>query len=217
MIEAVIFDMDGLMVNSEPVQSRAFELVLRQHGREPIFNADGMIQTVGITAEDSWARLQKTLGIETDLDTLVREKEEAYQELIRTDLQPQNGLIPLVEMIKTASLKRAIASNAPVNTILLVLEKLKLGKDFEVIVSGTTVPQGKPHPDIFLRAAEQLRVKPESCLVLEDAESGVEAGKRANMKVIAVPNQYTQSHDFSRADLVVNSLEDIKWSTILKI
>ena len=217
MIEAVIFDMDGLMVDSEPVQSKAFELVLRQHGKEPIFNADGMIQTVGITAKESWMRLKKVLGIEVDLDTLVRQKEEAYQELIRTELKPQKGLVPLVEILKAEGLKRAIASNAPLNTIRLVLERLKLNQDFGVIVSGTTVPRGKPHPDIFLKATEQLRVKPESCLVLEDAESGVEAGKRANMKVIAVPNQYTKSHDFSKADLVVNSLEDIKWSTISKL
>jgi|Napbiome12C3dose_1001474.scaffolds.fasta_scaffold00001_41 HAD superfamily hydrolase (TIGR01509 family) len=217
MIKAVIFDMDGLMVNSEPIQSKAFEFVIRQYGKIPIFNANGMIQTVGITAKDSWVRLKKALGIEADLDTLVREKEEAYQKLIKTDLQPQEGLIPLVELLKEKGLKRAIASNAPLNTIILVLESLKLSQDFGVIVSGTTVPKGKPHPDIFLQAAKQLEVRPEDCLVLEDAESGVEAGKRAGMKVIAVPNQYTRSHDFSKADLIANSLADIKWSTILKV
>ena len=105
----------------------------------------------------------------------------------------------------------AVASSSTPEHISVVLEGLQVTGFFDVVVSAHTIKHGKPAPDIFLLAAERLGVDPKDCVVLEDAQSGVEAGRAAGTKVIAVPNAFTASHDFSKADTVVHSLEEIDW------
>ncbi len=217
MIKAVIFDMDGVMIETEPLQSKSFEHVLRNHGVEPEFNKDGVIQKVGVTARDNLVMLKEKHGIDEDVDTLLAQKRAAYDELLRQNLFPKEGLLPLIKTLKEGGLKLAVASSSSLEQIQLVLHGLAVSGHFDGVVSGEDLPRGKPHPDIFLETARKLGIDPIRCLVLEDAESGVEAARAAHMKVIAVPNRYTQSHSFHTADAVVSSLQDVTWPLISRV
>jgi len=124
------------------------------------------------------------------------------------------GLYDLVDSLKSAGYRIAIASSSILDHIKMVLQGLKLEDKFDVVVSGDQVKHSKPNPEIYLTAATALGVKPEESLALEDASSGVQAAKNAGMMCIAVPNEYTRDGDFSRADLIVSGLGDISVNTV---
>ena len=191
------------------MQSKSFAHVLKIHGKKPVYNADGVIQVVGVTAKENLHRLKKEHGISIHVDTLLTQKQKAYEKLLRANLKPQKGLVQLIKRLKAAGMKLALASSSSKKNIGIVLQGLGVKKYFPVVISGETLVRSKPDPEIFLKAAKALRVLPSECVVLEDAHSGVLAGYRAGMQVIAVPNKFTRSHDFDKARLVVPSLNKI--------
>lgn len=217
MIKAVIFDMDGLMIETEHLQSISYEEVIKEYGKKPIINENGIVHPVGITARSIWKLLKDKYSIKEDVEILLSKKQKKYVEILKEQIIAKEGLLKLLKLLKAHKMKIAVASSSVLEHIELIVSELKIKQYFQALISGENLKKGKPHPDIFLKAAQYLDVKPSECLVLEDAEPGVMAGKRADMKVIAIPNKYTKSHNFSKADLTVNSLEDIKWSTILNI
>lgn len=192
MVEAVIFDMDGLMVDSEPIRSLAFEAMIRNRGRKlPRLNQNGVVQTIGINVQDNCRRMQEEYGLEGSLDELVAEHETAYTRLFADRVAPMPGLLRLVVELEENGAKKAVASSSSHEHIGMVVNGLWAISPFQVVVSGTEVAQGKPAPDIFLRAAEKLGVAAHRCTVLEDAESGIRGAKAAGMMAIAVPSQFT--------------------------
>lgn len=208
---AVIFDMDGLMIESEHRQSESLEHVLKHHGVEPEYNDSGLIQVVGITARDNLERLKREHAIETPLDELVEMKNLIYTRILDEGVEPQPGLVDLIAELKNNGAKIAVASGSNIPDIQKVLRHLELTDVFDAVVSGTEVEHGKPAPDIFIKVAELLGVSVSKCVVLEDAETGVKGGKAAGMKVVAVPSRYSKDNDFSEADLVVSTLEDLSY------
>ncbi|KKT42653.1 MAG: HAD-superfamily hydrolase, subfamily IA, variant 3 [Microgenomates group bacterium GW2011_GWC1_44_37] len=206
--------MDGLMIDSEPLQSKAYETVLKEYGKDTIFGQEGTVQKIGVRERDNWELIKKTHGLSEDTDKLIDKRQYVYLELIRQHAIARAGLIELLDLLKQHNIKMALASSSILSHIHLVLAKLDVANYFNAIVSGHDVPRGKPAPDIFLEAAKQLHVDPIDCVVFEDAQTGIEAGKVAGAKVVAVPNKYTKNHDFSKADLVIDSLENINWNTI---
>ncbi len=205
------------MIDSEHLQSKAFEKVLRDHGVEPKLNAAGIVQIVGMKARDNWIRLRDAHALDAPVDTLLAKKEKAYLRMITEGVYAMPGLHVLLDELGKHPVKVAIASSSRMPHITLVLSHLNKHYYFDAIVSGDGVKHGKPAPDIFLQTAEQLDVKPSNCLVLEDASSGVIAAEAAGMKVIAVPNRFTKDHDFSKADLVVPSLDKITYTSMVNL
>ncbi len=214
MIQAVIFDMDGLMIDSEPIQSRAIEAVIRSYGKEPILNEYGVVQNFGMRAEDDWGAKKEQLGITEDTSILIQKKSAIYTEMLKVAITVKPGLQGLIRLFQAHGLPMAIGSSSSLSDIHLVVHHLGLETAFTTIVSGQDVTRGKPAPDIFLEAAKRLQIAPINCLVLEDALSGVEAGVRAGMKVIAVPNQYVSPDRYTQADRTLGSLADITWEMI---
>ena len=213
MIQAVIFDMDGVIVDSEPYQFLAFQDLFQEYGvkltRE---NFNG----VGRTAKENIELLMKKWRIQGDLLQLSEKREEIYRRLIKNNVKPMKGAIRLINRLGF-SCKLAVASSSIRKNIDFILTSLKLKGKFDAVVGGDEVKNGKPAPDIFIAAAAKLKVKPSACVVIEDAERGVAAAKAAKMFCIAVPNKYTLGHNFSEADLVVSSLEEINSETIKKL
>lgn len=204
---AVIFDMDGLLVESEHLQSKSFEKVLKQHGIIPEYNEAGTIQIAGITAKENFELIKRKHDISLSADELVGLKNEIYSQIIKEGIDPMPGAHKLVAGLKEAGIKIAVASSSIPGDIESVLKQIELFDEFDAIVSGSEVKQSKPAPDIFLEAASRLGIRPARCIVLEDAEAGITAGKKAGMRVIAVPNKFTFHNDFSKADLIIKSLE----------
>ena len=205
MIPALIFDLDGLLADTEWLHCRAYQAALLEHGVE-LKDAD---------YAEHWVRFGKGiadwLGLRSlalDPHALRLRKAEHYLSLVASSLRPMEGALELLETFHGRT-KFALASSSYRDAIDGVLTGLGIEHYFEIIVSGLDVEQVKPAPDIFLKAASDLGVEPSECVVLEDAEKGVMAAHRAGMRCIAVPNQYTRHHDFSKATRVCSSLKEI--------
>jgi HAD superfamily hydrolase (TIGR01509 family) len=205
-IRGVIFDMDGLMVDSEPVQLRAVNDALRPLGIS-VSEADFM-DMVGRRAIDNFRELKRRYGFGESPGQVEERKDRAYLKRVRGELKPMPGLFRVIEMCEAKGLLLALASSSPLKDIRGTLEILGLENRFSFIVSGDDVKRGKPDPEIFLKAAERCGQPPSSLLVLEDSGHGVNAASAAGMYVIAVPNRFTTGQDFSRADRVLSSLTE---------
>lgn len=215
MIKAVIFDMDGLIVDSEPIESESLEILLKHYGKIPIYNKEGLIHTVGVC--DGYENLREKYKIDDSVEIIRRKKRKIHIGLLARKFKPKQGFVELVDLLKKHSIKTGLASNRRRSVIKIIINNMGVAKMFDCIIGPSKKIRHKPKPDIYLTVARRLKVDTAECVVLEDSETGVIAGKAAGMKAIAVPNKYTKSHDFSKANLIVNSLSDIKWSTILSI
>lgn len=206
MTRAVIFDMDGVIVDSEPLHYESEKRVLSQLGYE--FPREIHRKYIGYANEhDFWQDLQNELGVSLNIQTLILEKQDYFfKHLSRiTIIKPA---LTLLKKLKQATIPIALASSSSNELIHKVLDRFSLKPFFSVIQSGDDVENGKPAPDIFLFTAKKLGVKPRECIVIEDSLNGVKAGKAAGMIVVAVPNEYTKMLDFSKADYRIESLDE---------
>lgn len=217
MIKAVIFDLDGLIVDSEPIQTRAIWLLLEQYGVTPVIEEGKLLHKVGIAGEKSYIHTLEKYNIKEDHEILRMKRHKIYEELISKKLKPMKGVRKFINTLKKKKIKTAVASSRNLKHVQLTLKSLNLNKKFDIVVGLSPEIKIKPAPDLYLKTVQLLKVKTSESIALEDSESGVKAGKAAGIKVIAVPNIYTKDHDLSEADLIVNSLEDIKWGTLENI
>lgn len=215
MISAAIFDLDGVIVDSEPLHYLSEKDMLSKRGVN--LRRSDTKDIVGRTEMESMQYLKDRFGLKDSAKHLYEEKQRIYKRMLRNAVKPRPGLFKLLNDLEDKGMTLAIASSAPRENIDIVLKALGIEDKFRAVVSGDDVERGKPSPDIFLLAAQRIGIGAKNCLVIEDAQNGVEAAKRAGMTCIAVPNQFTQDQGFSRADAVVKSLEDIDLKFIRSI
>ena len=207
MIKAIIFDMDGVLIDSEPLYFKANVLSLKPHGID-LTKDDYLEFGVAKGIKNLYIKLSEKYGVELDHDLVNELKRKYLTDLMRTRLQPRPGAKELLDLLEDKYLL-GLASSSGRKTINESLSAVNMRKYFKEISSGADVEQTKPFPDVYLNVAEKLCVEPESCVAIEDSESGVTAGKRAGMKVIAAPNDFTASMNFDDADIKIDSLFDI--------
>ncbi len=221
IVEAIIFDCDGVLVNSEHLKYRAWRDALKKYGIN--FTLQDYLPLVGQTSRNILKEIKKykESDIKNDLD-IIQEKNKLYQ------IQQKNGIsaiLPAVNVVKELSkqknilnFKLGLASSAPLDEININLNQIGLSNAFDKVISGHDHLQdiqdldgvNKPKPYIYTRLAEWLNVDPKKCLVFEDTAAGVEAAYKANMTVIAIPNEYTMKQDFKDAHQVIHEFsEDI--------
>lgn len=206
MTRAVIFDMDGVIVDSEPLHYESEKRVLSRLGYD--FPREIHRKYIGYANEyEFWQDLLEEYGVSLNIQTLILEKQDYFFKHLShiTIIKPA---LTLLERLKKVSISIALASSSGRELIQKILDTFSLNHFFTVIQSGDDVKNGKPAPDIFLLTAEKLGVKPGECIVIEDSLNGVKAGHAAGMTVVAVPNEYTKMLDFSLADYRVESLDD---------
>jgi HAD superfamily hydrolase (TIGR01509 family) len=207
-IEAVIFDMDGLIVENELIQFESFNKTLSYYG--VILAQEDFLKLVGKTQKEIFEEIKKKFNIETTIENLVEEKRKCYLQLIKGKIEPRPGFKELVNWVNAHSLKKGVASSSPKEDIVAVLRVLGFKSKFDTIVSSFELPNGKPDPYIFVKAAENLGVDRVKCVVLEDSAIGVKAAKTAGMRCIAVPSSFTVKQDFSAADFVAKNLYEAR-------
>lgn len=214
MIKAVIFDMDGLIADTESIESKALEKLLQEYGKTPRYYGNGLIHVVGLAGDQTWVDLKTSYGINDDIALLRQRKRDIFEEIIKKGVKPFDGFFALLDELKKNKFRLALASNRVIHHIYLILKELHVKEYFDVIVGPSEKRKHKPHPDIYLETAKLLKVKPQECLALEDTEYGIHSANSAGMKVIAIPNRYTKDHDFSKADKVVKSLQSVTMELI---
>jgi beta-phosphoglucomutase len=203
---AVIFDMDGVIVDSEPRHERAYLEVV---------GAMGYGETHGLRFADYIGRSDKELWVDfvrrnnpsQSLEELVAMKRCRMIEIIEREQPLFPGVAELVQKM-AAVCPLALASGSERLVVQAVLSLNELRRHFSAVVSGSDVTHGKPAPDIFLHAARLLKVSPAECWVIEDSKPGIAAGKAAGMRVIAITNTYPAT-ELTQADYVVSTYAEI--------
>jgi HAD superfamily hydrolase (TIGR01509 family) len=208
-MRAIIFDFDGLILDTEMPDYISWQEVYRSYGVE--LPLEKWTSIVGGNAESEFEPhqyLESLIGATVDREQIWVSRRKSYLEHLET--QPiLPGVITALEDAKRLNLKLAIASSSPENWVSGHLTRLDLIDYFDVICTADDVEHTKPNPALFLLAAEKINAKPDEVIVFEDSYNGVLAAQRAGMFVVAVPNPLTAQLDLSRADLTLESLEEI--------
>lgn len=180
----VIFDMDGVLVLSEDAHFESWTQVAAQHGVQ--MTRELFLSTFGQVNEDC---IKTMFGPQTPaelVEHIADEKERAYRDIVRAEVPLAPGLVPLLDLLRSAGARLAVGSSAPPENVDLILDAGGLRDYFSVSVDGKQVSRGKPAPDVFLIAAEKLGLAPEHCIVIEDAPVGIQAARAAGMRAVAV-------------------------------
>jgi HAD superfamily hydrolase (TIGR01509 family) len=186
-ISAVIFDMDGLMLDTERVYLRAWQQAMADFGGEA--PADLFQKTIGLTSSDTTTLYLDVLGKEFPVQAMRAREQDYFDEYIAHNGAPiKPGLLALLDLLDNQSLPKAVASSTALSGVQALLDSAGIGGRFPVLVGGDEVEQGKPAPDIFLLAAQRLGIPAQECLVLEDSEAGILAAHTAGMNSILVPD-----------------------------
>lgn len=183
---AVIFDLDGTLVDSEPHYYEAGRRVLAAHGVTG-FGWEDHARFIGIGTRETMETLREEYGIAAGVEQLLEEKNRSYLELAGASVRVFPAMRALVERLHAAARPLAVASGSSRAAVDAVLAGSGLAPLLPVRVSAEEVPHGKPEPDVLLEAARRLGVPPDGCVVVEDAPPGAEAARRAGMRCVAVP------------------------------
>ena len=215
MIKAVIYDLDDLMVNSNPLHTEASDKVLQKYGVSQKKLPEHMrAKFIGMRVSDILKNLIDYFQLGVNLEDLREKRSAIFLELVRKKLQVMPGLFQSLKLFRQNKFKIALASSGTKKYINIVLEKFKVADYFDVIVSGDDVKRGKPSPETYFIAVKKLSIRPSQAVVLEDATNGIAAAKAAGCFCIAIKNPHTPKQDLSKADLVINSLKELSLEEI---
>ncbi|MHA2363449.1 MAG: HAD family hydrolase [Candidatus Hodarchaeales archaeon] len=208
-VNGLIFDCDGLLVDSEPLSCYALNMLFEKY-----FNVDigsDYSHVLGKTTKDSLDYYFREFNLSfDDINLLLVEKDQIYQELAKESLKAFPGVREFIKFTLKMGYKLIVASSGSTEKILFSLTKTKLIDHFSTIVSSSEVTYGKPAPDLFLKAAEKLDLNPNQCIVFEDSISGIVAAKKASMLAIGITNTFPSNKLRSAgADLVVGSFSEL--------
>lgn len=208
-IEAVIFDMDGLMIDTERIAQKAWQQVGDEWGYT--FSDDVYMQAIGRTKEDTGILFKEAYGESFPFAEMYAQKQALLHEaVLHGEIPIKAGLVELLDWLEAAQMPKAVATSTARPTATIKLRKTGLIDRFPVTVCGDEIVNGKPAPDIYLKAAAGLGIDPSKCLVLEDSEAGTLAAYTAGMTPIIVPDMKQPSAEARTiAYAVVESLHDV--------
>ena len=202
----VIFDMDGVLVDSYQAHFESWCGLAARHGVE--MAEQQFMHGFGKTSREIISELWGDVASQADIPAWDAEKEALYRRQLRTHFPEMDGASELIRALHEAGFAMAIGSSGPPENVAVVAECLPSGGLIAATVNGHDVDRGKPAPDVFLRAAEMLNLPPRRCLVVEDAPVGVTAARRANMAVVAITGTVDRAK-LAEADRVVDSLREV--------
>jgi beta-phosphoglucomutase family hydrolase len=210
-LEAVLWDMDGVIADTADYHYNAWREVFAERGVK--FSRADFMKYFG-RRHDTIIRFALGKKISSDeLEKITEKKQALFRRNVVKNIRPMPGAVELIRSLNQNGIKTAIASSAVPANIDVILKGLGIENAFQAIVYGTEVAEGKPSPLVFQLAAKKLGVKPGDCVVIEDAIAGVAAAKRAGMKCLAVTNSHS-SESLKKADLIVDSLEKVDVNTL---
>lgn len=207
MAKAIIFDMDGVIVDDEKFKQQAWVEYCKRHGLD-LTESEIKNKFTGRTARENFNYLYKRTLTEEELEKYHNEKVGITIELSKGKLKLVDGLQELLNVILSNHIKMAVATSSRRFYFDFIMDTFTLRKYFLVTLTADDIRKGKPDPEIYLKAAEMLHVQPVDCIVFEDSISGIKAGKAAGMKVIAIATTHTPK-ELTIADMVINNFREI--------
>jgi beta-phosphoglucomutase len=212
MIRAVIFDMDGVLADSEPLINAAAIAMFKERGLT--VKPDDFLPFVGAGEDRYIGGVAEKYNFPIDLPAAKRRTYEIYLDLVPQRLQAFPGVHDLIRACRAAGLKLAVASGADAIKVSANLKKIELTPDkWDVVLTGESVTRNKPAPDIFLLAAQKLGVQPGECVVIEDAVNGVTAAKAAGMRCVAVAHTFS-ADGLHTADVVRETIAQVQMTDL---
>jgi HAD superfamily hydrolase (TIGR01509 family) len=201
--------MDGVIIDSEPVYFKIDKQMFEELNIDVSFEEH--CSYVGTSSQNMWDTIIKKHGIGDQPGELMRKEYNLYMEYLvnASDLQPINGVLELINDLHKNNFKLILASSSRMETINIILNKFKLSDLFMAKISGSELVHSKPHPEIFLRAAQLIRSEPKDCVVIEDSKNGVAAAKAAGMKCVGFLNPSSGDQNLKSADLIIRSFDEV--------
>jgi len=217
MIQTVIFDMDGVIIDSEPVYFKIDKEMFEELNIAVSFEEH--CTYVGTSSQNMWDAIIKKHGIPGDPGKLMRKEYNLYMDYLvnANDLQPIDGVMELINGLHENNFKLILASSSRMEIIDIILKKFKLSDLFIAKVSGSELAHSKPHPEIFLRSAQLAGSEPKECIVIEDSKNGVAAAKAAGMKCIGFLNPSSGDQNLGDADMVIQSFKELNADLVKKL
>ena len=209
---AVIFDLDGVLWDGEPLYHEAFNLILEPYGYR--VTEDEYDHIIGLSVEAAWDWVLRRFDLAVPPADFLRAYNEAVLRLLQRPVEPLPGVRPLIGELRHRAVPIAVASTSLRAWVDATLRGLDLEGAFNVVVSASEVANGKPAPDLFLAAAERLGVPPERCLAVEDTGPGIAAAKAAGMFAVQLRAASTALPPLPDADLVLDALPDFDLSLL---
>ena len=205
-MKAVVFDMDGLIFNTEDVYTLVGKELLRRRGHE--FTPALKNEMMGLPPQTSFEKMIRRCNLSDTWQELAAESNILFVSLLDEHLAPMPGLIDLLDALEAADIPKAIATSSARALLDACLTRFGMHRRFRFFLTAEDVTLGKPNPEIYLTAATRFGCKSSELLVLEDSQNGCKAAAAAGAFTVAVPAEHSRTHDFSSASLVVESLSD---------
>jgi len=204
-VKAVIFDMDGVLIDSEVYWHQVDSVDMYGH----LFTEEMERSIVGLNHKDMSILLKNKYGLEIDMDEVCKKEDYFGERIYKIQTQLCEGVFDLIDTLQSRGTLLAVASSSRAKWIEMVLRRFGLREKFHTVVSTTTDNlAGKPDPAVYREAMKKLEVIPQETIIIEDSQHGFNAAKASGARVIAVPHLHTKHGDFSSADLLVDTLAD---------
>lgn len=206
-LKAVIFDMDGVIIDSIPVHFKAWQELFAKYEKKN-YKFEEFEKVIGFSTENIIIKFKNEYNIKEDVEKMAQVKNDLYLKYFKKEARLVSGVLPLLKQLKKRRLSVALASSEPTPIIKTVILKFRLKDFFKVIIGGDETIRPKPSPEIFLKAASELKVSPSECLVIEDSPPGITAAKSAKMKCLAIATTHKHT-DLKRADFIINKFSEL--------
>ncbi len=211
---AILFDMDGVLVDSEPLFLSAINRLLVQEGVEPVSVQENEEFLIGTTIGETWRQLKIRRPLPLPAEDYISRYDDIVRQVMQEELEPQPGVRELLAACNARSLPKAVASSSLHMWVDLKLNAIGLTGAFDAVLGGDDVTRGKPEPDIYIKAAESLGVPPAECIAIEDSPIGISAAVASGAYTIAVRTEYTRNLDVSQAHTILETLEEFDLSLL---
>ena len=212
-LRAVVFDLDGLMFNTEELYDDVGEILLQRRGHH--YSEELKREIMGRPARVGLKTMIQWHGLDATVEQLQAETDEIFAGILPTRLRPLPGLEALLQALEAIPIPKAIATSSGRAYTTTVLSQFAYGPRFQFVLTGEDVREGKPAPEVYLTAAKRFGVAPSAVMVLEDSENGCRAGLAAGAFTVAIPGPHSRQHDFRGVALVAASLADVRIYRVL--
>ena len=212
--KGILFDMDGVLVDSEPLFHKAVNIMVQRCGADPITEEENNRYLLGTTVEETWIRVKELRDVPQTPAELLAGYNEVVKEVLRSDLTARPGVRALIAEAQRRGLPIAVASSSLREWVNLKLSVIGLTDAFPIALGGDDIENGKPAPDIYVKAARLIGLEATDCIAIEDSPIGLAAASASGAYTVCTLTDSTRHLDLSDADVIIENLEEFNYALL---